>query len=214
MLRPLGSPMRPVEASNQKNDAVPEILKVLHLAKHYRVTQMQIWRGGVEANLDRQRLSGFLGFLKSVPQVFGCDDLSRTLYKIGQLFIDRHSGAKHGGIIREAGDCLCGSPVSEWNCSRRLLQLKLERHIAPNAREGPPPQLASASDWTPASTPEVAALWPSRLGVFNRGETHRRRILNTQPRSPIRKGDRHCVGPLVAVDRGRSSDCYARACLP
>ena len=49
---------------NQKNNIVAQILKVFQLTNQDRVSEVQVWRGGVKARLHTQRTSLF-GRLRS-----------------------------------------------------------------------------------------------------------------------------------------------------
>ena len=54
MLRPVGSPIMPVPSPMTKITVWPHVLEVLHFAQQDGVAQVQVGRGGVEADLDPQ----------------------------------------------------------------------------------------------------------------------------------------------------------------
>ena len=77
------------EIADQKDCGVPEILKVLELAQHHGVPEVQIGSGRVHAELHAQRLARGARLLQLGAQVGLADDLRRTLLEISQLFVDR-----------------------------------------------------------------------------------------------------------------------------
>ena len=62
---------------------------MFELAQQHRVSQMQIWSGGIEARLHPQRLARLERALKLRAQFGFLDDLRRALLDVGQLFINR-----------------------------------------------------------------------------------------------------------------------------
>ena len=64
MLRPVGSPIRAVDVADDEYRGVPEILKMLHLAKQDGVAEVQVGRSGIEAGLDAQRTAGLLDWIR------------------------------------------------------------------------------------------------------------------------------------------------------
>ena len=54
MLRPVGSPILAVPSPDDEDDRVAQVLEVLHLAQQDGVAQVEVGRGGVEADLDHQ----------------------------------------------------------------------------------------------------------------------------------------------------------------
>ena len=82
----------PGEVANQKNRRVPQILKVLQLAQHDRVPQMQVGRGRVHSQLHPQRFARGARLLQLCPQIGLADNLRRALFQIRQLFVYRCEG--------------------------------------------------------------------------------------------------------------------------
>jgi hypothetical protein len=72
---------------------VTEILEVLHLPEEHGVTEMQIGRGGVEADLHDQRLTGLLRSFELRAQFFPADDVDASFGEIAELFVCGHASA-------------------------------------------------------------------------------------------------------------------------
>ena len=53
----MGSPIIPVKSPITKTTRWPEVLEVLHLAHEHGVAEVDVGRGGIEADLDRERLA-------------------------------------------------------------------------------------------------------------------------------------------------------------
>ena len=86
--------MSPVKSPTTKTTRVPEILKVLHLADEHRVTEVQIRRGRIEADLDQQRPSCFFEALEFGAQFRGSHHVHAPLREVMQLFVDSHESAQ------------------------------------------------------------------------------------------------------------------------
>ena len=68
-----------------------EVLEVLHLPKQHGVAQVQVGRGRIESDLDRQRLAVCGRALELRAQLAGADDVDASLRQIGQLLVDGHA---------------------------------------------------------------------------------------------------------------------------
>ena len=90
VLRPVGSPISPVYVADQENHAMPQILKVLHLAQQHGVAQVQIGRRRIEAGLHAQRTAGLLGLDQALAQVFFADQVGQPFLEVRQLFVNCH----------------------------------------------------------------------------------------------------------------------------
>src|SRR5207245_4493322 len=79
----------PREIADEEDDAVPHLLEVLHLADDDGMAEVQVGRGGVEADLDRERLRGAAGALQLREKLLRADDLARSLAQIIELLLRR-----------------------------------------------------------------------------------------------------------------------------
>src|SRR6185437_15574906 len=75
--------------ADQKDDLMPEVLKVLELAHQHGVAQVQVGSGGVKAGLDAQRRAGLARLFKPLAQVGDADDLRRAFLEQIKLLIYR-----------------------------------------------------------------------------------------------------------------------------
>ncbi len=73
---------QPRVIADQENHAVPQILKVLHLAQQHRVAQVQIGRRGIEPRFHAQRPAGLLGLDQALAQVFFADQVGQALLQV------------------------------------------------------------------------------------------------------------------------------------
>ena len=96
MLRPGGIADQPGHVADQKDDLMPEILKMLHLAQQNRVAQVQVGRGGIEAGLDAKRTAVGCGLLQALAQVFLANELGQAFLDVGELFVHRDGGSRAG----------------------------------------------------------------------------------------------------------------------
>jgi hypothetical protein len=64
-----------------------ELLEVAQLAHEDGVAQVQVGRGGVEADFDAQRAGGFAALFKALAQVGDADNLRRALLEQIKLFV-------------------------------------------------------------------------------------------------------------------------------
>jgi murein DD-endopeptidase MepM/ murein hydrolase activator NlpD len=71
LLRPEGSPIIAGEVADQEDHLVPQVLQLAHLVEHHGVADVDVGRGGVQPELDAQRLAGGLG-LGQPASVIGC----------------------------------------------------------------------------------------------------------------------------------------------
>ena len=76
------------EIADQENGGVAQILKMLQLAQHDGVAEMNIGRRGIHAEIRAQRLTGFRGLLELCLQVFVANDFRRSLFQIGELLVN------------------------------------------------------------------------------------------------------------------------------
>src|SRR5690606_6969963 len=99
------------EVANQKNNSMTKILQLPHLVQHHGMAQMDVWRSGIQPQLDAQRraagmaagqLGCELGFnQKFVAAPFGYAQM--LLYFRGNwCFSGRHNGALSGDIQKNA----------------------------------------------------------------------------------------------------------------
>ena len=66
-----------------------ELLEVLHLPDHDRVAEVDVGRGGIEADLDRQRLAA----RELRLQIVAFDEVDRPLAEEVELFVESHGAA-------------------------------------------------------------------------------------------------------------------------
>ena len=85
---------------------MPEILKVLQLAQHNGVAQMDIGRGRVDSQLYAQRFARRNRFLKLRLQLILANDFGDTFVNIGKLFLNRLEGSGGQLIFLRTGRCL------------------------------------------------------------------------------------------------------------
>ena len=118
MLRPVGSPIRPVPSPMRKMTGVAQVLKVLHLAQQHGVAQVQIGRGGIEADFDAQRAAGG----EALVEILLADDLDEALLEIRDLFFQGMPG--HLTIVTEPPPQLLisGSFEGSWPGGELVLQ--------------------------------------------------------------------------------------------
>ena len=76
----------PREIADEKNDAVPHLLEVPHLADHHRVPEVNVRRRRIEAHLHRQRLPAQNLRL----QIVLLDQVDRSLGEVFELFVESH----------------------------------------------------------------------------------------------------------------------------
>ena len=73
--------------ADQKDDRVAELLEVAELAHQHGVAQVQVGRGGIEADLDAQRAAGFAAIFQALAQIADANDLCRALLEQVHLFV-------------------------------------------------------------------------------------------------------------------------------
>ena len=76
------------EVSDQEDDGVAHVLKVLELADEHGVADVQVGRGGIESGFDAHGLAGSDGALDALAQVALANDLGGALAEVGQLLVD------------------------------------------------------------------------------------------------------------------------------
>ena len=76
------------EVADQKDDRVPEILKVFQLAQQHGVAEMQIGRGRIEAGFHAQRLVRSQRFFELGAQFGLLHNLRRAFLDVGELFVN------------------------------------------------------------------------------------------------------------------------------
>ena len=79
------------EIPDQEYGGVAFVLKMLELAEHNGMAEVQVGRGGIDAKLHAERLTGGAGTLEFGAQLIFADDFRYTFAESGELFID---GAK------------------------------------------------------------------------------------------------------------------------
>jgi hypothetical protein len=79
----------PGEIADQKDGGMPEILKVLQLAQHNGVAEMQIGRSRVHPQLNSQRLARSPRLLQLCAQFSLANNFRGALLEVSQLLIDR-----------------------------------------------------------------------------------------------------------------------------
>src|SRR5262249_25011340 len=72
--------------ADQEDNRVAQILKVFHLAKQNRMTQMQIRRCWIKSRFHDQRFAAF----ELLAELLFADDLLRSFFDVGKLIWDRH----------------------------------------------------------------------------------------------------------------------------
>jgi hypothetical protein len=82
------------EVTDQENDLMAHILKVLHFAQQHGVAQVQVGCGRVETGLHAQRLAGLLRLLELVSEFSDRDDFGGTLQDVIELLL--YVGKVHG----------------------------------------------------------------------------------------------------------------------
>src|ERR1019366_8243985 len=76
--------------ADQEDDGVAEVLEVLHLAEEHGVAQVQVRRGGVEADFNAEFAAGLGGLNEGLAQVFFADNLRHAFAQVSELFVDGH----------------------------------------------------------------------------------------------------------------------------
>ncbi len=89
---------QPRHIANQKNNRVPQVLKMLHFPQQNGMSQMQIGRRGIEARLHPQRFSRLKRFLQTIPQLLLTDDFRKSFLDISELF--SYGGKVHIPIVK------------------------------------------------------------------------------------------------------------------
>ena len=64
------------------------VLEMLQLAQDNGVAQVNIGRGGIDAEIDAQRLAGLRGLLELGAQILFANDFRGAFAEIGELFVD------------------------------------------------------------------------------------------------------------------------------
>ncbi len=77
------------EISDQKDNGVPQVLEVLHLADQDGMSQVDVGGGGIKAGLDQQGFSRFGGAGDLFLEILFADDLQRPFSEQIELFADR-----------------------------------------------------------------------------------------------------------------------------
>ena len=74
--------------SDQEDDRMAQILKMLHLAQQHGVAEVQVGRGGIEARFHAQRTAP-CGGGQALAQVFFANEFGETLLQVRQLLLNR-----------------------------------------------------------------------------------------------------------------------------
>ena len=77
------------ESADQKNRRVPQVLKMFQLAHHHGVAEMQIGRGGIDAEFHAQRLAGFQRVLQLGAKFILRNNFSHAFAQVSELFFNR-----------------------------------------------------------------------------------------------------------------------------
>ena len=75
------------EIADQEDRGVAHVLKMFQLAQHHGVAEMKIGRGGVDAEIDAQRLAGFERFRELRFQLFFANDFGGAFFQVRELFV-------------------------------------------------------------------------------------------------------------------------------
>ena len=78
------------EVADDEDDAVAEVLEVLHLADQHRVAEVEIGRGGVEADLDDQRAASASRARRSSSRTTSTQPRARWAV----CFVERHGSTE------------------------------------------------------------------------------------------------------------------------
>ena len=85
-LLPGGISDHPGEIADDEDDAMAELLEVLHLADHNRVAEVEVGRGGIESDFDGQRFAARqLGL-----QIGAIDQIDGAPGQVVQLLVEIH----------------------------------------------------------------------------------------------------------------------------
>ena len=77
------------EVSDEEDDGVAHVLKVLELADEDGVSDVEVGRGGIEAGLDPHGLAGGERALDTFAQIALANDFGSALAQVVELLIDR-----------------------------------------------------------------------------------------------------------------------------
>ena len=100
------------EVADQKDDGMAQVLELAHFVQHHGVADVDIWRGGVQAELDAQRRAAGLGLLQFLDPVSLRNEFfaAPQSHRQGMRYIRRNRGA-----CRERGGGIGGSHRSGRN---------------------------------------------------------------------------------------------------
>jgi hypothetical protein len=76
------------EIADQEDDAMPELLEVVHLADHHRVAQVEVGRRRIEADLDGERTSLAPGRDHARLEILRPDDVDAAAQQEIHLLLD------------------------------------------------------------------------------------------------------------------------------
>ena len=90
------------EVANQEDHGMPQILQLPHLVQHHGMAQMNIGRGGIQPQLDAQRLAGILRTDELLDPIILRQQFLATAQRHGQRVL--HGVAQGGGGVRRFGE--------------------------------------------------------------------------------------------------------------
>ncbi len=76
------------ESADQKYRGMAQILEMLQLAHHHGVSEMKIWRSGINAKFYSQRLAGLHRLLELRAEFILRNDFRDAFAQVGELFFD------------------------------------------------------------------------------------------------------------------------------
>jgi len=76
------------KVADQENNGVPKVLKMPQLSHQDCVSQMEIWRGGVETCFNAERSAGFAAVFEALAEVGNADNFCCALLEQVHLFIN------------------------------------------------------------------------------------------------------------------------------
>ena len=77
------------EIADEENGGVALVLELLELAQHDGVAEVQIRRGGIDAEIDAQRFAGLRGLLELGLEFVFADDFGGAFAQVLELFFNR-----------------------------------------------------------------------------------------------------------------------------
>src|SRR5205085_9396923 len=103
------------EVTDQEDHTMPELLKVLHLPDDDRMPKMDVGRGRIEPDLDREGLSA----LDLRLEVSALDEIDGSLREVVQLFVEGH-GVRIVRVVQSSSRPVVQKKVQILWTTRRL----------------------------------------------------------------------------------------------